>query len=128
MPTLLNHLNLSKNELRNAVVQVLSADPSSPVTGQIYYNSATGKLRQYNGSAWVEYGTGAGAGDLSSNTSSSVDGEIVLFNSTTGKSVKRATGTGYVKATSGVYGTQAAIPQADVTNLSSDLAAKAPAA
>src|ERR687897_492004 len=64
MPILLNHLNLSKNELRNAAIQVLSADPSSPVAGQVYFNSSTGKLRQYNGSTWVEYGTGAGAGVL----------------------------------------------------------------
>lgn len=36
---------------------------------------------------------------------SSVDAEIALFNSTTGKSIKRATGSGIVTATSGVYGT-----------------------
>ena len=35
--------------------------------------------------------------------SSAVDAEIVLFDSTTGKLVKRATGTGYVHAASGVY-------------------------
>ena len=36
---------------------------------------------------------------------SSVDGEIALFDATTGKLIKRATGTGPVKATSGVYST-----------------------
>lgn len=36
---------------------------------------------------------------------SSIDSEIVLFDGATGKLVKRATGTGIVKATSGVYGT-----------------------
>lgn len=36
---------------------------------------------------------------------SSIDGEIALFDGVTGKVIKRATGTGVVKATAGVYGT-----------------------
>lgn len=46
--------------------------------------------------------TPSGSGDVSSNTSSSVDGELTLFNGTTGKSIKRASGTGVVVGTSGV--------------------------
>lgn len=42
-------------------------------------------------------------GDFSSNTSTSVDSEIMLFSGTTGKLGKRATGSGIVKATAGVY-------------------------
>lgn len=38
---------------------------------------------------------------------SSIDSEFVLFDSTTGKLGKRATGTGFVKAASGVYSTEA---------------------
>ena len=45
---------------------------------------------------------GAGAGDVTSNAATSVDGEIALFNSTTGKQIKRATTTGVLKASSGV--------------------------
>lgn len=44
----------------------------------------------------------AGGGDFSSNTSSAVDGEVVLFSGTGGKTGKRATGTGIAKVTSGV--------------------------
>lgn len=44
----------------------------------------------------------AGGGDFSSNTSASVDGEVVLFSGTGGKTGKRATGTGIAKLTSGV--------------------------
>lgn len=47
-------------------------------------------------------GGGTGLGDFSSNTSTSVDSEIVLFSSTTGKLGKRATTTGILKGTSGV--------------------------
>ena len=36
-----------------------------------------------------------------------MDGEIVLFDGTTGKLGKRATGSGFVKSTSGVYSTEA---------------------
>lgn len=51
-------------------------------------------------------GTG-GIGDVVGQ-SSSVDSEFALFSGTDGKHVKRATGTGLVKATSGVYSTVAA--------------------
>jgi hypothetical protein len=53
---------------------------------------------------------------------SSVDGEIMLFDSTTGKLAKRATGSGYVKATSGVYST---VTDVDAAN---DLTGIAPVA
>lgn len=59
-----DHIDGTKHELRNWVIQVLAADPATPVDGQVYYNSTTKRIRTYNGSAWVEYGTGAGAGDV----------------------------------------------------------------
>jgi len=42
------------------------------------------------------------AGDCSTNTASSVDSELALFSGTGGKTIKRATTTGVLKATSGV--------------------------
>lgn len=65
-------------------------------------------------------------GDTSTNTSTSVDSEIALFSSTGGKTLKRATGTGYAKITSGVLSAQSTpIPLADGgTNRTTALAAR----
>lgn len=55
--------------------------------------------------AWVRLdtaGSSSGGGDFSSNTSTSVDSEVVLFSGTAGKTGKRATQTGMAKLTSGV--------------------------
>jgi len=59
--TLSSFLDLQKNELRNATIQVLATPPSSPATGQIYYNSDSNDgpvgLMVYNGSAWESVGS-----------------------------------------------------------------------
>jgi hypothetical protein len=53
-------LDLQKNELQNAVIQNLATDPSTPVQGQIYYNTASDAIKVYDGAAWVTLSTGAG--------------------------------------------------------------------
>jgi len=59
---------------------------------------------------------GAGTGDVLGQASS-VDSEIALFSGTTGKVMKRATGTGYAKVSSGVLQTPAAtIPLTDLAS------------
>ena len=52
----LNNLDLNKNQLQQAVIQTASSDPSSPVAGQIYYNTTDNVLKFYNGSAFVSAG------------------------------------------------------------------------
>jgi|TARA_B100001287_G_scaffold61068_1_gene49107 hypothetical protein len=52
----LNNLDLNKNQLQQAVIQTASSDPSSPVAGQVYYNTTDNVLKFYNGSAFVSAG------------------------------------------------------------------------
>jgi len=48
-----NNLDISQNQLLNAVLQKDSSGPSGPVAGQVYYNTQTGRAYYYNGTAWV---------------------------------------------------------------------------
>lgn len=53
MPTLGAPLDLSKYEARNFRAHILGAAPSSPVTGQMYYNSGDNTLYWFDGTQWV---------------------------------------------------------------------------
>ena len=49
-------IDLTGNELQNAALQVLATAPSTPSTGQVYYDSAQGGVYIYNGTAWNRVG------------------------------------------------------------------------
>ena len=57
----LNSIDLNQNELLQGVVENQPNDASagsSPVEGQLYFNTTAHVLKQYNGTAWVEVGGG----------------------------------------------------------------------
>jgi len=59
MPTLGASLDFAKYEGRNLRGHQLGTAPSSPVTGQLYYNTADNTLYWYDGSQWVSARGGA---------------------------------------------------------------------
>jgi len=52
------NIDMSKNQILNLVLQILSSAPATPAQGQIYYNSSDNKIYYYNSNAWAEVGAG----------------------------------------------------------------------
>lgn len=50
-------IDLQQNELQNVVIHNLASAPSSPVAGQVYYNTAENKEYMYNGTEWIDMST-----------------------------------------------------------------------
>jgi hypothetical protein len=70
-------IDLSKQELQNAVIQNLASAPPNPVAGQVYFDTTDGVIYFYDGAAWVStkdadipYGTGESSSISISGTSS----------------------------------------------------------
>jgi len=61
----LNTVNLNKNQLNNAAIQNLAADPSGAVEGQIYFNTVDHDLKIFANGAWKEVGATSGVETLS---------------------------------------------------------------
>lgn len=49
---MLVNLDLTKNQILNVALQNLSSAPSSPVAGQVYYNTSDGNVYYWDGTAW----------------------------------------------------------------------------
>lgn len=60
---ILTNLNLNKNELQNVRLQNLATGPSSPLGGQVYFNTADSKFYGWNGTGWINLG-GTGTGTI----------------------------------------------------------------
>jgi len=74
----LSNINLLQNELQNARIQNLGTAPSSPVKGQIYFNTVSNELVIYNGTAWDVVGK-----EFTGGTYITVDGTTINHDNTT---------------------------------------------
>lgn len=85
----LNNINLNKNELQNVLLHKLASAPGAPVAGQVYYNTTDNKGYLYDGTKWVAWLDAAsiGGGDVSG-PGSATDGNIVVFDGVSGKTIK----------------------------------------
>jgi hypothetical protein len=57
-----NPIDMGKLEILQLRIQNLGSAPSSPVPGQIYYDSTLFKVRWFNGTIWVDASSSGGSG------------------------------------------------------------------
>lgn len=81
MPKFLAPIDLSKNELQNAVLQNLAVHPANPRKGQLYYNTVENTVYQYTGAAWIDLGEKYVHPNHTGDVTSTGDGATVIGSS-----------------------------------------------
>ena len=103
-------INLNQNELQNAIIHNLSSAPSSPVAGQIYFNTTAGNktLYFYDGTNWIPAsGSTEVIQDLIGSSLVGGTGLTSTYDDTSGTTTLDLDNTA---VTAGSYGSSTAIP------------------
>jgi hypothetical protein len=118
MPILGAPLDFAKLEGRNFRAHQLGTPPSSPVTGQLYYDTAANVLYYYNGSSWV-----SAAGGAPPDATPSVKGVVQLAGDLSGTAAAPVVANGAITAAKIADGT---ITDVDVAAANKDGAVATP--
>lgn len=117
----LTNLDLNKNELQNAVIQPLASAPSSPVEGQVYYNTTDDTVYVRANGVWLDLGIQGGAGATNLDATLSATNTIITSDTGTDATIPAADTTNAGVMTKAMYdkltGVEALADVTDATNV-----------